>query len=121
MASNILVIDDDGLVCKSLCGLLGKNGYLASALENGFDAIEKVKDTHIDLIVIDIRMPGIDGVQTVKRIKEILKSKNRPDIPVIFITGYTNSKVNLEAKELGKLIYKPFDNKEFLECITHYT
>lgn len=121
MSKNILVIDDDGMVTRSLCGLLAHNGYLASALDNGFEAIEKIKDTHIDLIVIDIRMPEIDGIQTVKRIKELLKSKNKPDIPVVFITGYTDSKSNLQAKELGEVIFKPFNNQEFLECITRYT
>lgn len=121
MSKNILVIDDDGMVTRSLCGMLTHNGYLASALNNGFDAVEKIKDTHIDLIVIDIRMPEIDGIQTVKKIKEILKSKNRPDIPVIFITGYTDSKSNLQAEVLGKVIFKPFDSQEFLECVTHYT
>ena len=121
MAKNILIIDDDGLVTKSLCSLLGKAGYSTNASENGFDAIEKIKDTHIDLIIADIRMPEINGVQTIKRIKELLKSKNKPDIPVIFITGYTDSKVNLEAKELGEVIFKPFDYQEFLKCITNYT
>ncbi len=121
MAKNILVVDDDGMVTKSLCDLLHKSGFSADALNNGLDAIEKIKDTHIDLIVVDIRMPEIDGVQTVKRIKEILRKKNKPDIPVIFITGFSDSKANLEAKELGEVMFKPFGNQEFLECITHYT
>lgn len=121
MAKNILVIDDDGMVGKSLCGLLNQANYFAEALDNGFDAIDKIKDTHVDLIVVDIRMPGIDGVETVKKIKEILKSKNKPDIPVIFITGYADSKATLEAKELGEVLFKPFDNQDFLENITRYT
>lgn len=120
MAKNILVVDDDGIVTKSLCSLLNTAGYSADASEDGFDAIEKIKDTHIDLIIIDIRMPQIDGVQTVKKIKELLKSKHKPDIPIIFITGYADSKINLEAKELGEVIFKPFDNQEFLKCITNY-
>ncbi|MBM3246542.1 MAG: response regulator [Candidatus Omnitrophica bacterium] len=120
MSKNILVIDDDGLVTKSLCDLLTKTGFSADALNNGFDAIDKVKDTHVDLIVVDIRMPGIDGVQTVKKIKEILKAKNKPDIPVIFITGYADSQAAIEAQELGKVILKPFGSKELLDSITEY-
>lgn len=120
MPKNILIIDDDGLVTKSLCDLLNKKGFQTDALDNGLDAIDKIKDTHIDLIVVDIRMPEIDGVQTVKRIKEILRAKHRPDIPVVFITGYSDSQANLEAKELGRVMFKPFDNQEFLECITNY-
>lgn len=121
MAKNILVIDDDGMVTKSLCGLLNKKGFSADALENGFEAVERIIDTHVDLIVVDIRMPEIDGVETVKRIKEILKAKNKPDIPVIFITGYADSKANVDAKELGEVMFKPFGNEEFLDCITRYT
>lgn len=120
MAKNILIIDDDGLVTKSLCGLLNNAGFSAEAENNGFDAIDKIKGTHIDLIVVDIKMPGIDGVETVKRIKEILKSKNKPDIPVIFITGYAESKLNLAAEKSGKVMLKPFDNKDFLDSINNY-
>lgn len=121
MPRTILVIDDDGMVTKSLCDLLNKTGFSADAIENGFDALEKIRQMHIDLIVVDIRMPKIDGVQLVKKIKEIIKSKNKPDIPVIFITGYPDSKEAIEARGLGEVIFKPFDNKEFLERITTYT
>ena len=121
MPKNILVIDDDSLVTKSICDLLNKTGFSADALANDFDALDRIKDTHIDLIVVDIRMPEIDGVETVKRIKETLKSKHRPDIPVVFITGYAESKANQEASRLGRVMLKPFDNREFLECISDYT
>jgi CheY-like chemotaxis protein len=117
MAKNILIIDDDGLVTKSLCGLLNNAGFSADALDNGFDAIDRIKDTHIDLIVVDIRMPEINGVETVKKIKTELKARGRPDIPVVFITGYTDSKENIEAHELGKVMFKPFDNRDFLNNI----
>ena len=120
MAKNILVVDDDGMVTRSLCGLLKKSGYSADASGDGFDAIEKVQDTHIDLIVIDLRMPGMDGVQTVKRIKEIIKSRNKADIPVIFITGYADSELYAQAKGLGRVLVKPLDNKDLLEGIEEY-
>lgn len=121
MSKNILVIDDDGMVCKTLCGLLNKTGYQADALNNGFDAIEKIKDTHIDLIVVDIKMPGINGVDAVKRIKDILKSRHRHDVPVIFITGFPDCKEVEEARKFGLVVSKPFDNEDFLDYISHYT
>jgi len=120
MAKNILVIDDDGLVSKSLCGLLKTSGYSADALEKAFDVVEKIKDEHIDLIVVDIRMPEINGVDLAKRIKEILKSKKKPAIPFIFITGYVDSQDIEEAKKLGKVVFKPFENKEILDSIDEY-
>jgi CheY-like chemotaxis protein len=109
------------MVTKSLCDLLNKTGYTTDALENSLDVLKIIKDTHIDLIVVDIKMPEINGVQLVKKVKEILKSKNKPDIPVVFITGYPDSQEALEAKELGEVVSKPFDNQDFLDCISHYT
>lgn len=79
--------------------------------------MELVKDTHIDLIVADIRLPGMNGVEAVKQIKEILKTKHKRDVPVIFITGFSDPQVNAEAQKLGRLIYKPFDNTNFLDII----
>jgi len=120
MPKNILVIDDDGVVSKSLCGLLKRSGYSADALEKAFDVVEKIKDEHIDLILVDIRMPEINGVELVKKIKEVLKSKNKPDIPVIFITGYVDSADVQEARKLGKVVFKPFENKEILDSIDEH-
>lgn len=120
MPKNILVIDDDGIVTKSLCGMLQKSGFSTDASENGADAIELIKDTHIDLIIADIRLPGVNGVETVKKIKEIIKSKHKRDVPVVFITGYADAQINAEAEQIGDLILKPFDNKAILGKINSY-
>lgn len=120
MPKNILVIDDDGLVAKSLCSALEISGYSSDSSQNGFDAIDKVKDTHIDLIIADIRMPDIDGIQTVKKIKEALKARNRVDIPVIFITGYADPEKNRQAQEIGEVLLKPIDMNVLLEKLNKY-
>ncbi|MCM8782619.1 MAG: response regulator [Candidatus Omnitrophica bacterium] len=120
MAKNILVIDDDGMVTKSLCRLLEKSGFSTETSENGVDAIELIKNTHIDMIIADIRLPGINGVETVKKIKEIIKGKHKHDVPVIFITGYSDAQINAEAQTMGDLILKPFDNQKILEKINSY-
>lgn len=120
MPKNILVIDDDGLVTKSLCALFGHAGYSADASQNGFDALEKIKDTHIDLIIVDIRMPEMDGVQTVKKIKELLKARHRAIVPVIFITGYADPELNRQAEEIGEVLLKPFDNAELMARLSKY-
>jgi CheY-like chemotaxis protein len=99
---------------------LEKSGFSADSSENGADAIELVKDTHIDLIIADIRLPGINGVETVKKIKELLKIKHKKDVPVIFITGYADSEINAEAEQVGDLILKPFDNQGILDRINNY-
>ncbi|MCM8782716.1 MAG: response regulator [Candidatus Omnitrophica bacterium] len=121
MEKKILVIDDDSMVTQAIGNLLEKANYSATASQDGYEALDKIiEERNFDLIVCDIRLPGINGVETVKRIKERLKALNKPDIPVIFITGYADEEVNAEAQKIGKLIYKPFDNKDFLKIIKEY-
>jgi two-component system, NtrC family, nitrogen regulation response regulator NtrX len=121
MEKKILVIDDDSMVTRAISNLLTNANYSTTASQDGYDALDKIiLETDFDLIVCDIRLPGINGVETVKKIKERLKALNKPDVPVIFITGYVDEEINVEAQKIGKLIYKPFDNKDFLEIIKEH-
>ncbi|MDD4909612.1 MAG: response regulator [Candidatus Omnitrophica bacterium] len=121
MERAILVIDDDRMVTHALSNLLSREGYSATTSNDGYSAMEEViRDANFDLIVCDLRMPGINGIETVRRIKEYLKSKNKPDVPVIFITGYADSDLHIKAKDLGKVILKPFENKDLIESIREY-
>ena len=81
---NILVIDDDGLITRTLCALLKNEGYFAAGSDDGFDAIDKTEETDFDLNIADIKMPEMDGVETIRKIKLQAKEKNKPEIPVIF-------------------------------------
>lgn len=117
---NILIIDDDGIITKTLCDLLNKAGFYTDASQNGFDAIDKTEEAVFDLIIADIKMPELDGIQTVKRMREVSKTQNKPDVPVIFITGYPESEVTIDARKLGEVLPKPFDTKEFLEKVAKY-
>jgi len=117
---NILVVDDEGIITKTLCDLLKKAGFYADASGDGFDAIEKAEETGFDLIIADIRMPEIDGVQTIRKIRESSRIKNKPDAPVIFITGFPDSFAASEAREFGEVVTKPFDMKEFLSVVEKY-
>lgn len=120
LKKNILVIDDDGLITRTLCDLLHKAGFYTDASGNGYDAIDKTDDAVFDLIICDIKMPELDGLQTITRIREIAKAKNRPEVPVIFITGYADSDAALEAQKYGEVILKPFETKEFLLKVEKY-
>ena len=117
---NILVIDDEGLITKTLCDLLKRAGYWADASQDGFDAIDKTEDADFDLIISDIKMPDLDGIQTVKKIRAASRIKNKPEVPVIFITGYADSPATAEARKLGEVLLKPFDTKEFLNRVAKY-
>jgi len=111
MPKKILVIDDEELIIKSLAKLLEKNGYEVFVAKNGQDAVVMADEENFDLILADIRMPGMDGVETVRSI--------RKKIPVIFITGYADDEIEKSAKELNPAayIYKPFDIQKLLEKI----
>jgi len=117
---NILIIDDDGLITRTLCNLLQKEGYFASGTESSSDAIEQTQESDYDLIIADIRMPELDGVETINRIHALSKERNKPNAPVVFITGYANDESVQQAKQLGEVIFKPFDTSEFLNRITKY-
>ena len=121
MEKKILVIDDDSMVTRAIGNLLKNANYSTTASQDGYDALDKIiSETDFNLIVCDIRLPGINGVETVKKIKERLRALNKPDVPVIFITGYVDEEINVEAQKIGKLIYKPFDNRDFLEIIKEH-
>jgi len=119
MAKSILVIDDEELIVKSLKKLLEKNDYLVFVAKNGQDALAMVEIEKFDLIVADIRMPGINGVETIQTVYENLQQSNLKKIPVIFITGYADKEIEEKAKTLGAIayIYKPFDIPELVNKI----
>lgn len=119
LTKNILIIDDDRLVTKSLAKLLEKEGYNISCVEGGIQACDLIDHAEFDLIISDVRMPGVNGIETVTNIKEILGKKNKAEIPVIFITGYSDEENYKDAEKLNPadFIYKPFDKEKFLQSI----
>lgn len=119
MEKYILVIDDEGLITKSLKKLLNKEGFTAVIASSGQEAIEKLKASNFDLIISDVRMPEIDGIETIERLRQIQKESGRQPIPEILITGYADQEKYKDALKLGitDYIFKPFDTEQFLEAI----
>lgn len=119
MAKKILVVDDEELVTKSLLRLLNSQGYNATVVRGGKEAVEKAKETDFDLIICDVRMPGMDGIKTIKEIRGHLKKANKKTIPELLITGYADRDKYETAMDLkvADYIYKPFDTKEFLDAL----
>lgn len=119
MAKNILIIDDEELIIRSLKKLLEKNGYSVFIAKNGQDALVMAEEESFDLIVADIRMPGLNGVETIQAIYEGLEQKGLKDIPAIFITGYADEEIKRKAEALKPVayIYKPFDIKELVDKV----
>ncbi len=120
MAKKILVVDDDRLVIRSVEKYLKLHGYNVEAVQSGREALEKAEKSDFDLIISDIRMPEMDGVETLRRIREFSLQRNKEKTPTIIITGYAGGdEVYRQAGELGiiECIYKPFELDEFIEVI----
>ena len=114
----ILIVDDTDTNVETLMNLLEDNYDLLASLD-GESALEIVAEEHIDLILLDIMMPGIDGFEVCKRLKENPKTD---DIPVIFITAKTDDDSIEKAYEVGGVDYitKPFRAREVLSRITNH-
>lgn len=119
MAKKILIVDDEELITRSLQKLLKKEGYDITISQSGQQAIERVKTQDFNLIILDVRMPQMDGIETVEGIRKYLKEQGKPPTPEIFITGYADEEKYKNALKLGvtDYIFKPFDTQQFLEAI----
>ena len=104
---DILIVDDDDLVCHSLKELLGMEGYSVDSTLDGLEALQKLKDNRYSLIISDIRMPTLDGIELLKEVR----GKNL-DSFLIFITGHGHIDGAVEAIKLGAYDYitKPIDD-----------
>jgi CheY-like chemotaxis protein len=119
MAKRILIIDDEELITKSLLKFLNKQGYEVTIAKNGTEALAIIKEAEFDLVISDVRMPEMDGLETIRQLRAYLEKSNRQPIPEVLITGYADMEKYMSAKELGvsDYLYKPFDNEEFLRII----
>lgn len=115
----ILVVDDEELITKSLFKILTNEGYAPTVAKSGQEAIEKVKASDFDLIICDVKMQEMDGIETIKQIRTYLEKTKRKLIPEILITGYADIDKYEKATDLKvtDYIYKPFDNTVFLKVV----
>ena len=115
----ILVIDDDPLVGQSLKNLLEKNGYEAQVASIGLAALDLASRERFDLVVTDIRMPGMNGIETLKALREIRGRMKKLHLPEIVITAFDDGAVRKETERLGisEFILKPFEIEELLNAL----
>ncbi len=104
--ARILVVDDDENIVQFLTEFLSKKGYELSSCMNGSTALEMIQNTKPDVVLLDIMMPGLGGIEALKVIK-----KTDPNIGVIMITGLLDEEIAKRTLELGAYDYivKPFD------------
>jgi len=109
----ILVVDDVLLNIHMVKDVLTENGYLIETANNGLAAIKKVLSEHFDLILLDVRMPGMNGFEVCKRLRQKPQTK---DIPIIFLTGEDEVSSITKGFDSGAMDYvtKPFYSTELL-------
>ena len=115
MAKNILICDDAAFMRMMIKDILTKNGYnVAGEAENGLKAIEKFNETKPDLVLMDITMPEMDGIQALKKIKELDPAAN-----VIMCSAMGQQAMVIEAIQSGAkdFIVKPFQAERVLEAV----
>ncbi len=112
--SNILVIDDDDLLRQSFCKLLREEGFSVTGAASGEAGIEVLGKEPLDLVILDMRLPGISGMETFQAIKEL-----SPKLPVIIVTAFGTTETAIEATKMGAFDYvlKPFEIPEMLTLI----
>jgi len=96
----ILIVDDEKSMCQFLSIMLRKEGYQITSVNSGKKALEQIKDTRFDLVVTDIKMSGMDGIELLSEIKKVDRA-----IPVIIMTAYASQKTAIEAVNNGAFHY----------------
>ncbi|MEK7369567.1 MAG: response regulator [Planctomycetota bacterium] len=109
----ILVVDDDPEIVTLLSKILLSEGYNVMDAQNGLEALRKVKKGGIDLVILDLIMPEMGGIEVLKRLGDIA-----PKLPVIVLTGHGDLQTAREAMMLGAYEYitKPFD-ADFVKAV----
>lgn len=112
--NTILVVDDEHDVLEMIEVGLGLDGYRVLLAESGEEAVAVLSRHQVDLVISDFRMPGMNGVETIARLRELA-----PRIPVIVVTGYLAPATVDECMDLGqvRLLRKPFPFKNLTQAV----
>lgn len=108
-AMKILIVDDEETICEALSAWLTKEGYQVESAQSGLAALDRQKDRYFDLYLVDIKMPGMDGLELLAKVREV-----QPEANVIMITAHGSIQTAVEAMKRGATEYlcKPFDPDE---------
>jgi two-component system response regulator PilR (NtrC family) len=110
----ILVVDDEEVIRESLKRILESEGNSVSLAESGFGAIARLQGESFHIVITDLKMPGMNGMEVLRAIRVL-----QPEVPVIFITGYSTVETAVEAMKNGAFDYlaKPFTAEQILEKV----
>jgi DNA-binding NtrC family response regulator len=107
--ARILIVDDEEIVRESLSGWLEQDGYHVETAPDGFTGLERLRDGVWSILLVDLKMPGMDGLQVLETAR-----RQQPDLSVVMITAYATVETAVKAIKLGATDYivKPFDPEE---------
>lgn len=109
----VLVVDDEEVMRSLFIDLLTERGYQVIAVKDGYQAIEKAKETSFDIAFIDIHMPTMNGVEVLRAIKKI-----QPQITITMMDSLPDALLEQSIKEGARTcIHKPFEIKEVIEIV----
>jgi two-component system, OmpR family, response regulator len=110
----ILIVDDDREICEYMETFLTRDGFIVKALNNPQDAVDEVRTGRYHIVVLDLMMPKVDGIEVLKQIRKI-----DSDIAVVIFTGYPSLESAVSSMKLDAVDYikKPFNPEEFREVI----
>jgi DNA-binding NtrC family response regulator len=111
---HILVVDDEEVIREGMRRILSAEGYHVDTSATGRTAIENIQDRDFEVVITDLKMPGMDGIELLKAIKIL-----QPDVPVIIITGYSTVDTAVDAMKNGAFDYiaKPFTSDLIIEKV----
>jgi len=109
MSARILIADDEEIVIRSCLRILGGDEFQVEAVQDGREALRKIEENPYDVLILDIMMPNMDGLEVLRRVKE-----THPNVDVIMITGLSQIDTAVQAMKLGAFDYisKPFEPDE---------
>jgi DNA-binding NtrC family response regulator len=109
MSARILIVDDEEIVIKSCLRILAGDEFQVESVQDGREALKKIEENPHDVVILDIMMPNIDGLEVLRRVKE-----THPNVDVIMITGLSQVDTAVQAMKLGAFDYisKPFEPDE---------
>lgn len=116
MFPSILIVDDEASILKSLGGILADDGFEILTATNGYEALKTLETDSPDLVLLDIWMPGIDGIETLKEIK-----KHHPGTQVVMITGHGTIETAVNATKMGAydFVEKPISIDKVIVAINN--
>ena len=113
-SGSVLVIDDEEVMREILEALLGREGYRVKLASSGEEGLDLARSTSFDAVIVDVMMPGIDGIATLEELKKIDE-----DLPVVMVTAFASVETAISAMKRGAFDYitKPFKNDEVIVVV----